>query len=151
MTKLSFILREYTEDDKSFIYSSFLQSYHQHSFLKFVPNSLYFTEQAKVIDYLLSSSKVLIYCYPEDPESIVGYVMYEYSGDTTVIHWIYVKNLMRHKYVGTDIVEHIATDNKLIIATHITDDFNLLKHKIKNKSIVYDPFFLTNQRLMNVK
>ena len=151
MTKLSFILREFTADDKSFVYSSFLQSYHQHSFLKHVPNSLYFSEQGKVIDYLLATGRVLIACYPEEPDTIAGYVLYEYSGETLILHWVYVKNLMRHKYVATDIIESIAANNKLIIATHITDDFALLKHKIKNKSFVYDPYFINNKRLLNVK
>ena len=52
--------------------------------------------------------------------------------------------MFRFKHIATDILKQINT-KPLIIATHIVDNFDKLKYKIKDTKIIYDPFLI--QRL----
>lgn len=145
---IPFILRSMTENDKSFIYNSFLKSYHDHYPAKFVPDILYYKPQSDIIDYLLTTSTCLIACFPEDPSEIAGYLLYQEVSDALVLHYIYVKNLHRWKYMATDMINQIIDKKSLIIATHMCDGFAKLKYKIKSARIVYDPYFIAKQRMM---
>lgn len=144
---IQYILREITEDDKALIFNSFLKSYHKSSVCKFVPNSLYYKPQTAIINFIIDNTKSLVLCFPEEPSEIIGYVLYEYVNDTLVVHYVYIKNLYRRQNIARDLILQLAEDN-LIIATHITDEFSTLRYKLDNKRIVYDPFYITNKRLL---
>lgn len=137
-----FILRQYTDDDESFIYSSFLQSLHSHYPWKFVPKTLYFKPQAKVIEFLLRTSKLLVACFPEDPSEIIGWILFQPVSAAMAIHYIYVKGQWRTKRVASDIIKQVKEDNTLLITSHVCDDFGKLKYKVPNCKIIYDPFLI---------
>jgi hypothetical protein len=84
------VLRQATADDTSFIYSSWLKSYRNTQ--KHVNSETYFKGQHDLITLLLNNSSVIVICPEDDPESIVGYMVY--SDD--VLHWIYVKSVFRN-------------------------------------------------------
>ena len=137
-----------TEQDVSYVHSSFLKSYHQHSIMKFVPNTIYYKNQEEIIHYLTKNANTLIACFPEDPEEIMGYIIYEIVSDMLVLHWIQVKGIHMHMQLATKIINSICPkDNCSIIATHITFDYERLKTKIDNKKFSYDPFYIVNKRL----
>ena len=85
-------------------------------------------------------------CWPEDPEEIMAYIVYEYGFESLVVHWIYCKNLQRKKGRATEIIATLASRVSLVVATHITDSFTILRHKVKDKRVIFDPFYISNKR-----
>lgn len=137
---IDYILRDRVDNDNKFIYNSFLRSNHDQYPNKFIPDSIYFPPQSKIIENLIASSTVLVACFPEEPDEIIGYMIYDHHPEHLVIHYIYVKLTFRNTSVATSIVNQIIDNKKLIIATHICDNFNKLKHKINGSKIVYNPY-----------
>lgn len=144
---LEYITRHMKDEDKSFIYNSFLQSYHKQYPVKYIPPTIYYKAQSEEIEFLLRKSNVSMAVFPEDADEIMGYAIYEYASDALILHYIYIKNMVRRKYLATNLIKSLLGDNKLIIFTHMFDDFPKVKYKIPQVRMVYDPFFLLNKRL----
>lgn len=148
---LNYLLRGLADEDKPFIYNSFLKNYKQYSDCKYIPNTLYFTNQKLIIDYLLSNSTTIISCFPEEPSELFGYIIYEHFADSLVIHYMYIRNSFRNKCFAKNLIKDILLPNtNLIIATHITSDFINLRHKMKPIRMIYNPFYITNKRLLQI-
>lgn len=146
---LPYLLREATPEDESFIRNSWLTSLHDHSQLSYVQRSVYFREQNKILDYLLSTSSVLIACFPEAPDQIMGYVVYDHIIKTLVLHWVYVKSMFRMQGIALGMIKPLLDpDNTVIVCTHITHAFKHLKDKVPGKHCLYDPYLVTNKRLL---
>lgn len=144
---MEFITRHMEAEDKNFIYNSYLKSFHQNYPIKFVPPTIYYKGQSDVLDFLMKSANVMLAVYPEDASEIMGYVIYEYIAEVPIIHYVYVKNLSRRKYVATKLVEQILGEQKLLIYTHYVEDFPKFKYKLKGAKMVYDPFLITSRRV----
>ncbi len=138
---ISFILRDMTEDDRAFLYNSFLKSYHCTTPIKYTPHILYYGPQSTIIDYLTDHSNVLIACFPEEPDQIIGYIIYDNTDEAFILHYIYIKNMYRWKNIASSIISQLS-NKSLIIATHINDNFDELKHKIPHTRVAYDPFLI---------
>jgi len=142
---IQFILRNLTEPDEKFIYNSFLQTLKESYPFIYIPKSLYYNSQSEIIKFLLESQQVLIACYPEDPEEIIGYVIYNYLSDTFILHYIYIKKMYRNKDYASNIINQIINNYKTIIVTNICDHYNTLKYKLPAKT-VYDPYLIGRLR-----
>lgn len=134
------------EEDKSFIFNSFLKSYKQNSIMKFVPAVIYYREQTRIISYLLNSASTIVAVFPEAADEIMAYIIYEQLGEQLIVHYSYVKHLYRHNHWTYNTIKQLNTfDNNLIITSHIIDSFNKLQYKLNNYKVVYDPFYLINK------
>jgi hypothetical protein len=148
MSQLQFILRDATPEDHPFIFDAFFRSYRDASPLRYCQKRIYYPGQKQVIQFLLDTQKTLIACFPEDPETIMAYILYGYGPDNIlIIHYLYVKNDLRNKGIAIEMVETLVSDNPTIICTHITDNFDELRHAVPGAKVVFDPFYLINQRL----
>jgi hypothetical protein len=101
-----FMIRTVREEDKPFIYNSWLKSVRKD--FNDVRTSQYFQTYTDHINQLLKTSEVLIACDPEDPNHVFGYIVFKWIGDVFVLHWGYVKNVNRKlgifkKLLGTQI------------------------------------------------
>lgn len=140
-------IRQGTIDDASFIYSSWLRSYRDHSsYADFIPKEIYYKCQARVIENLLKNCGVSIACNPEDNEQIFGYVVYSPSNiGVSIIHYIYVKHPYRRLGIATTLKEYVkhetCHDNALpLVATHET---GMLKTTFAEKwNIIFNPYLL---------
>ena len=110
-----------------------------------IPGAIYFRAQGEAVSFLLSHAEVVIACFPEDANEIAAYAIHQRHNGTLILHWLYVKHLLRRKHIATDLLAHIAEGDEMIVATHCVDDFTILRKKVKNK-IVYDPFLLSTLR-----
>ena len=149
MKMIPYMLREHTESDRNFILNSFLQSFREHSNHSYIPKSIYYKNQAEIIEFLLSTANCLVVCFPEAPEEIMGYIIYEQVVGNLVVHFAYIKTTYRTHHIMNEIIDSIipsSTSN--IIATHIPYYFRYLKEKSKY-SMVYDPYYITNKRLLH--
>lgn len=150
MSHIPFVLRKSTKDDESFIYSSFLKSFRDSYPIKFVPNSLYFKPQSDIIEFLLSTAECLVACFPEDPEQIIGWCLFQPLSDTVAVHYLYIKNQHRNLHMGLDVIKEVIGEAKLIVASHMCDNYDKLKYKIPNCKVIYDPFLINKLRAINV-
>jgi GNAT superfamily N-acetyltransferase len=141
MVHLQFVLRNMTENDKPFIYNSFLKSFKENSDSTWVSNGLYYRGQTEVVDFLLSSCNVLIACFPEDPEEILAYTLYQVEKDVLVLHYIYTRRSFQKTGIAREIINSIIPAS-IIIATHITYQFAAFRYKLRPIKVVYDPYFI---------
>lgn len=146
--KLPYILREMTEADKPYIYNSFMKYFHEHSLHSWVPSSIFFPGQTKVIDFLFRTATTLIACFPEDPEEALGWMIYQPEATAFVLHFIYIRDKYCGQGMGKEMVRSLLGQHKLLIATHMTQDYPFLRHLLPEVKVIYDPFFITERRLL---
>lgn len=139
---IPFILRNFTKEDENLIYNSYLKSYHSYYPQKFIPDTLYFNPQTEVLDFLLDTATCVVACFPEDPSEIIAWCIYQEISEALALHYIYVKGQHRNRYVATDMIAQIRNNHNLVIASHVSDDYSKLKHKIHNCKVLYDPYLI---------
>lgn len=129
-----FAIREATENDFPFIYSTWLKGlrYGNETYEKMDKDS-YFKNYHKIIETILyrPDTFIAVACLKDDPTTILGYAVRE--GERT-LHYVHVKNAFRH----FGIAKAICPQN-LLKVTHITHvGWSILGKKFPNA--VYDPF-----------
>ena len=150
MDRISYVpmtVRKAGPDDKGFIYNSWLRSYRDHShFASLIPKSIYYKNQAVIIERLLEESGVAIACNPEDTDQIFGYCCYQPSTiNVAIYHYIYVKHPYRKLGIATSLKEHVkyqcSHDEDLpLVATHETDSFRATFQDKWN--MIFNPYVL---------
>ena len=68
-------LRTLTEEDKPFIFNSWLKSYRFSHFGEKITNTIYFEDHHKIIENILKKAKVVVACNEEDPSQDYGYIV----------------------------------------------------------------------------
>lgn len=150
MSHIPFILRETTSNDTNFIFNSFLRSFHAAYPNKYVPDALFYKPQSRIITYLLDTADCLIACYPEAPEQIIGWILSQPRSEATVIHYLYIKNQYRKQGIAKDILSQVLNGNSLVIASHLCDDFGIMRKKVPGAKVIYDPFLINKLMEINV-
>ena len=141
---IPYSLRELTEDDKAFIFTSWIKSN-----WKVYPNpsiiaDLYLPEMREMIGKLLDTANTLIVCASDDRSHILGFVVFEYIEDILHIHYLYIKNAFRNVGLARSVISAIYPDikNKPIVAT---SNFILFQKLKANYMISYNPFFIPHR------
>ena len=143
---MEFVTRGLVDSDRSFIYNSYLKGYRQNYPMSWVPHALYFVPQAEILGFLLKTATTVVACFPEAPEEILGYAIYGYRPDTLVLHYIYSRR--SRQGIGRGLLNGIAGNMKLLVATHMCDSYRALRHKAAPMRVAYDPYFIPRQMAM---
>lgn len=88
------LVRPGTNEDKNFIFSTWLKCYRRHSlFTRNISNDVYFDWHQKVINRLFNrGATATVAALKEDPMVVLGYLVTEEVGDVNpIIHFAYVK------------------------------------------------------------
>jgi hypothetical protein len=144
---LDFVVRDMTEDDRRFVSHAYLTTHYLSKPIKFVPKTRYFQMSAKVLEKLLSRAKTVVACFPEDPNELAGFLIYELHAAAMVIHFIYVKKLLRNQGVAKRMVLDLSEGKQLLVASHICDKFLTWRKRVGSSSketmrLIYDPYVL---------
>jgi hypothetical protein len=139
------MIRGRVEADDKFLYNAYLLNYRKNHPMTWVPHGLYFKPQAEVFTWLLKHADVRIACFPEDAWTILGFIVYGRQSESFVLHYIYVRE--RGRGVGTRLLRSAMAGERLIVATHMCDDYEQLRTKVHPARVVYDPYLLP--RLMH--
>lgn len=132
-------IREITDKDKNFIFSSWLKSYRNAQAVKPVVNTLYYKEQHRVIEELLERSKVLVLHSPDDENNLIGYVVVEEIQGIPVIHWLYVKHTFRGMGLARILLLHIGVAAETTCCfTHMSAAANGVSKKFP--AAYYNPY-----------
>jgi hypothetical protein len=135
-------IREFTEGDAPFIFNSWLKSFRNGLAAKYVDNTIYFTEQHKIIERLLKRAKFKIACSPTAVEDIYGYICYEHIDGIYVLHYCYVKQTYRNLGVFTALMTDTGHNfDGAGLFTHSTK----VSHDVMPKyNLIYHPYILNN-------
>ena len=131
----SVVTRQANAQDVPFIFSSWLKSYHNSNFALSIPSTMYFKEQHKLIEQIITRSTVLVAVNPEDQSQIYGWICADTAGAVPIIHYLYVKHPYRKFGLGRMLVDLISTEP--FIYTHDTGK--------KFTSGVYCPYMAFNK------
>lgn len=130
------ITRKPTGADISFIYSTWLRSYHYDSFTKSTAKSIYFENYKLVLDHILKTAQVYVACSKEDPNVIFGYVVYE----PETIHYVFVKEAFRRFGLAKALIKEALGGAEKAEATHRTG--MVIPILRRYDKLVFNPFKL---------
>jgi len=135
-------LRVAVAEDISFIFNSWLKSYRNSNQAHLVCNSIYFSEQHKLIERLVKDSKVIVACNNEDPTQLYGYICAGNIEGIFCLHYLYVKHSFRGLGIATALINAFEHDvSSAGIFTHMTKPMERLAIRF---NLVYHPYILTN-------
>ncbi len=122
------VLRSVTDEDIPFILSTWLRGLRSgNSWFKEIDSKSYFNFYQSVIGRLIRSSRVDVAVLADDPDTIIGYIVYSEH----VLHWIHVRGRWRKLGVG-----------KMLVPKGITRVSHLTKLglRLKPQHWSFDPF-----------
>lgn len=94
-------IREAFPNELSFIYSTWLNSYRYDSFIgKACRNTVFFSEYPTVLDEILDKAKVLVASFPDSPNVILSYLVYE----PNILHYLFTKEVYRKNGIAMSLV-----------------------------------------------
>lgn len=134
---LAITFRSANKDDISFIFNSWLKSFRNSQFAKFIPNPTYFTEHHKVIEKLILNNLVLIACDPKDEKQIYGWVCAGLTEGIFTLHYIYVKHTYRKLGIAKAMLNEVRKDDAAAVCTHLTHIGSQLTSKY---NLLYSPY-----------
>lgn len=124
----NFVVRRANDTDLSLIVSTWLHGlYHSNTWFNEIEKDVFWENYRKVIEAILAYSDVNVACLPDEPDVILGYVVY--TGP--ILHWIFVKKAFRKLGIG----KTLLPDNINTI-THLTD----VGRALKRPEWQYNPF-----------
>lgn len=141
---LDFVARDMGDADRDFICNSYLLSFRRERPMCWVPHTIYYGPQGKVLTYLLDKARVLVACFPEDPGEILGYIIYDYMGDVLVVHYAYAK--LDGRGIKHRLLETVAGGLSMAVVTHSFPGMKSLLNRNSRTAVHYDPYLI--QRLM---
>jgi hypothetical protein len=135
-------LRPISDEDESFIYSSWLKSYRNSDFAKHITNDIYFEQHADIIKNLLAKSQVVVAVSKEDPNHIYGFAVVEQVvPGVYCLHYVYTKYPFRKFGIAKEMVSSIINElgTKPVLISHAP---KFLKHVTDRFKLVYNPYQL---------
>ena len=138
--KESVRLRTLIDDDLPFLFSSWLKSYRSSHFAEKITNTIYFSDQHKLIEKLIGDSKVVVACNGEDPSQVYGYIVGGEVDGISLLHFIYVKHTFRNMGIGKTLLDAVGHESdKAAVYTHHTRMSDKLASKY---NFVFHPYLL---------
>jgi hypothetical protein len=123
----------------AYVKATWLKHYKEHSdFARPIRDSIYYPAHSRLVDHILSkrNSIVLIAAHVDEPEVILGFLVYEYF-DHAVIHYAYVIARARKLGVATAMLKAAEISDNFVF-THRTPDAKAIQ--AGNPHMTYDPY-----------
>lgn len=144
MTQIMF--REMEEDDKNFVFSSWLRSYRDSNCGKEQTTDSFFRIHSKVLTKHIPKFNVIIACDDSNKKSIMGFCCFSRTvANICLVHYVYIKKTYRQVGVAQSLITLGVGDSSDVIITHLTPQGNQLMKKMK-LNYYYSPalFYLPN-------
>lgn len=124
-------VRNLYENDKPFIYSTFLLGlYHGNEFFNIMKKNMFMEYYKPIIHKLVENRLIKVVCLKEDPNIVLGYGIM--SKDEFTLDWIHVKQKWRNQGIAK-----LLYPSFLVMYTH----FSMVGLKIaKKKNLTFNPF-----------
>ena len=130
------------ENEKAFIYNSWLKSYGKSNEARRMIGRVYFQGFENIINQIRDSNAyVALALNPDDSDQILGYVVFSFDDEIalSVIHYVYVKEAFRRLGIAKKLLDqaHGKVKDEAIICTFANEIFDELKDKYL---LTYNPF-----------
>lgn len=123
-------IREGVADDLLFILRTWASGlYYGNDFYKKIDKTDYFEKYPIILQNLIGRSSVHVACLSEDPDIIVGYVVFT----SNVLHYVYVKKAWRKLGVAKSLLP-----KEVNVCTHLTK----VGASLLPKGWVFNPFLI---------
>ena len=131
-------LRWATQSDYPFIANSYLKSYRSAPAAKAMINDVYFPEYKARLEAMVASGSVLVACATDDPDQILGYLIFTELAGHTLLHYVYVKYPFRQHGIASNLIATAKPDfNKThTVVTHQPKSWQEVSNKYQ---LVYNP------------
>ena len=134
--------RPLKNEDRDFIYHSWLKPYKLSRFAKQIPHDLFYKHHTPIVHDIVDNEEIIIACNVDDFDHIYGYLVGEYVYKGACIHWIYVKGSFKKFGIATSLIKQFLDPLK-------EKDFQLYySHRTKNASYItnklpmsYNPYY----------
>ncbi len=99
--------------------SSYYQGSSAHQVM---PPSLFHSFHRPLREKLLEkpNMKIQVYCNPDDPWHIVGWIAFESLPDCFILHYVYVKDTFRLHGIGRQLLSKVVPASNRVVMTHLT-------------------------------
>lgn len=134
-----FSIRDLHQSDIAYIYASWLRHYkHSSKFAHKIPPSIFFSNHNDVIRKILArpTTKVLIASPHEEPEVVLGYLVFEGKIDKPTVHFLYVKRHFRLFGIAATLIKDLNLNTASF--THWTRDTDWIVKRFS--SLRYNPY-----------
>lgn len=134
-----YIVREYEEADKSFIFATVLRGlYYGSAFFSEVPKDVFMGNYHRIIENILEhpSAVIRVACLKEDPQVILGYSISRQTDDKSVLDYVFVKPAWRKIGVARSLMPP-----NIFAVSHLTKQgHSMLKSKLPG--VMFNPFLI---------
>lgn len=125
-----YLIRNAKETDKPFIYATWLRGlYHGNEWTSWVDKDIFFSKYHTVLERLLASSVISVSCLEDDPDTIMGYAVFDSSQKR--LHWVFVKKAWRKLGIAKSLIP-----KDIVEVSHLT----ALGKKLLPEGIKFNPF-----------
>lgn len=109
--------RDKVETDEKFIYSTWLNNLYANTRWRRQIGKRQVWNYNKIIEFILQKPQVFIRvcCLKDDPDTILGYSVFELAPPDIILHWVFVRADWQRKRIATDL-----TPTTVSIITHMT-------------------------------
>lgn len=131
-------LRWATQSDYPFIANSYLKSYRCAPAAKAMINDVYFPEYKARLEAIVATGSVLVACASDDPDQILGYLLFSELAGRTILHYVYVKYPFRQHGIAKSLILTAKPDfgNSHTVITHQPKGWQEVSNKYQ---LVYNP------------
>jgi len=105
------MIRPLKQLDEDFIYHSWIHSVK-------CPTKAVSSMTRAVIDEVVKSKDILVFCPDDDPDHIIGWIAHGQLEDTPLLHFIFVKKDFRKEGIGTELIKAAFTDIDTIFSCY---------------------------------
>lgn len=125
-------LRQHKKAEEPFIISSWLKSYRNSPYVRFVDNDTYYKKQAAIILERLRDSNCVVATDPEDDNVVWGFIVH----DEQLLHYVYVKHLLRLNGIARTLWMYAGKPTQATCLTHAGEAIL----KAKGDIFTFDPY-----------
>lgn len=137
--KNSIKIRNATQDDVNFIFSTWQKTYRHSVKTAGIPSEVYYSQQHVLIEGLMKTACIIIACDPKDQSQIYGYLCYDTIEGAPVVHFAYVKKAYRALGIAKLMLNNSTVDIKLpFFITHHTAPISRIS--TEKYVLVYNPY-----------
>jgi len=132
----SLIVRDGKEEDKPFIFSSWLPSlYYGDSWFSHIPKDIFMKNYHDILEQILTRAIIKVACLKSDPDIIVGYAIFSFAQPASrCLEWTYVKAAWR----GIGVAKMLVPASEINTVTHLNRVGVSILYNHPN--IVFNPF-----------
>jgi len=143
--RLPIEIRKGYDHETNFIYNSWIKSGHRSRTHEIIAKELYTLNQHDVITHVLARANVIVAQELDKPESLYGYLVYQWLDGVFVVHYAYTKQVFRSLGVLSSLLQYAGFEPQQSAGfyTHTTKAAHAIDTKL---NLIYNPYIIINPK-----